>query len=97
MTTQSIHAKVNDYAAETDFDRGDLNDDREHMAPAAFVALRYVLHACDELDRSDLMAAAVHRIRTAISTAFDHVPTHVTGHVTGTVIQAGNIDGGVRL
>lgn len=105
--TKTIRDKVNNYAAATDFDRGDLSDDREHMAPAAFVALRYVLHACDELDHSDLMAAAVHRIRTAISTAFDHAEApahvrdrrgnHITRTVTGTVVQAGNIDGGLRL
>lgn len=31
------------YAEETDFYRGDLLDDREHEAPAAFAALRAVL------------------------------------------------------
>lgn len=107
MSTQpTARDKVNAYAAQTDFDRGDLSDDREHMAPAAFAALRYVLHACDELDRLDLMAAAVHRIRAAISTAFDHQPpavvrdrrgNHITGTVHGCVIQAGSIDGGVSL
>jgi hypothetical protein len=107
MTTQpSVRDKVNAYAAQTDFDRGDLGDDREHMAPAAFVALRYVLHACDELDHSGLMAAAVHRIRSAIATAFDHQAAavvrdrrgnHITGTVHRTVVQAGIIDGGLRL
>jgi hypothetical protein len=106
MTTQPPRDKVNNYAAQTDFDRGDLSYDREHMAPAAFTALRYVLHACDELDRIYLMAAAVHRIRGAISAAFDHQPStvvrdrrgnHITGTVHGAVVQAGNIDGGLRL
>lgn len=36
------------YASEMDFDRGDLLDDREHMAPAAFAALRAVLDAHPE-------------------------------------------------
>jgi hypothetical protein len=107
MTTQpTARDKVNNYAAQTDFDRGDLSDDRESMAPAAFTALRSVLHACDELDHLDLMAAAVHRIRAAISAAFDHQSpehirdrrgNHITGTVHGTVVQAGNIDGGLRL
>lgn len=38
------------YAAEIDFDRGDLLDDREHEAPKAFAALRAVLDDCDFLD-----------------------------------------------
>jgi hypothetical protein len=108
MTTDPIRDKVNAYAAATDFDRGDLSDDREHMAPAAFAALRAVLNACDDLDRHDLMAAAVHRIRTAITNEFDQFAdgaprtrdrrgNHVTGTVHGTAVQAGNIDGGLRL
>jgi hypothetical protein len=66
-----IRARIDDYALTTDFDRGDLGDDREHMAPAVFAALRSVLDACDILDQHDLMAAGVHRIRTALTTAFD--------------------------
>lgn len=108
MTTRPIRARLDDYAGDTDFDRGDLSDDREHMAPAAFAALRAVLNACDDLDRHDLMAAAVHRIRRAITNEFDQFAdgaartrdrrgNHVTGTVHGTVVQAGNIDGGVRL
>jgi hypothetical protein len=31
------------YAIDTDFERGDLSDDREHEAPKAFAALRTVL------------------------------------------------------
>ncbi|GAA1030769.1 MULTISPECIES: hypothetical protein [Amycolatopsis] len=34
---------IDTYAAETDFYRGDLLDDREHEAPKAFDALRAVL------------------------------------------------------
>lgn len=77
MSTQPIRDRVETYAADTDFFRGDLNDDRESAAPAAFTALRSVLHACDDLDRHDLMAAAVHRIRTAITDAFDREATDV--------------------
>lgn len=40
---------LDDYAAETDFERGDLLDDREHEAPKAFAALRAVL----DLHRGD--------------------------------------------
>lgn len=36
-------ALLDAYAAETDFERGDLLDDREHEAPAAFAALRALL------------------------------------------------------
>lgn len=108
MTARPIRARLDDYANDTDFDRGDLSDDREHMAPATFAALRAVLNACDDLDRHDLMAAAVHRIRTAITAEFDiHADppsrvrdrrgNHITGTVHGTVVQAGNIDGGLRL
>lgn len=71
MNDHPIRDRIETYAAEWDFDRGDLGHDREHMAPAAFTALRAVTNACDDLDRSDLMAAAVHRIRTAITDAFD--------------------------
>lgn len=43
------------YAAETDFERGDLLDDREHEAPGAFAALRAVLdlHKPEPLDDID--------------------------------------------
>jgi hypothetical protein len=43
------------YADETDFERGDLLDDREHEAPAAFAALRAVLdlHKPEPLDDID--------------------------------------------
>lgn len=36
-------ALVDAYAEELDFERGDLNDDREYHAPKAFAALRAVL------------------------------------------------------
>lgn len=36
--------KLDAYAEETDFERGDLLDDREHEAPKAFAALREVLN-----------------------------------------------------
>lgn len=56
----NAHVLLNAYAAETDFVRGDLNDDREYHAPLAFAALRAVLdlhkptrdgHYCEECVR----------------------------------------------
>lgn len=32
-----------------------------------------------------------------VRTVSDRRGNHITGHVTGTVVQAGNIDGGLRL
>jgi hypothetical protein len=63
-----IRGKVDKYASGAEFDG---LGDRESLAPVAFAALRAVLDACDELDRSDLMAAAVRRIRAAVLDAFE--------------------------
>lgn len=68
----TIRRKANKYAFGAEFDG---LGDRESLAPVAFAALRAVLDACDELDRSDLMAAAVHRIRAAVLDAFEKEKT----------------------